>query len=155
MRLSPADVLDIQHATSVANARLIDAAVASGKYVWAAFGDQDGVGGGPSKATCATWMRDRCGAAAPAYQNIAITQALDRANVNQSIASFLVTRPPIGFIGFGWESDMKDWISEFLWQVGEPSTLCAEGPSGVFKRTWTHGDVALDCNTWTGTIPTA
>ena len=156
-KLSAADVLDIQLATSVANARLIDAAVAAGKYIWAAFGNQDGVGAGPSKATCATWMRDRCGASAAAYQARAITQAMDRANVNQSIASFLVTRPPIGYVGYGWESDMKDWRPEFLWDVGKPSpisALCTEGPAGVFSRPWTYGTVSLDCNQWTATIPT-
>lgn len=106
MNLSSADVDAIQYATSVANQQLIDQAVAGGKYVWAAFGNQDGVGSGPSSGDCASWMSARCDAS---YQALAITQELDAGSVNQSIASFLVTRPPIGFIGFGWESDMKNW----------------------------------------------
>ena len=72
--------------------------MAAGKYVWAAFGNQDGVGGGPSKGNCASWMRSRC---AVSYQNQAITQQFDTGNVNQSIASFLVTRPPIA-VSFEW-----------------------------------------------------
>lgn len=143
---------DIQYWTSVANQELIDQAVAAGKYVWAAFGNQDGVGSGPSKSNCASWMRPRCAAS---YQSQAITQSFDAGNVNQSLASFLVTRPPIAFIGFGWESDMRDWRPEFLWQVGEPQGPCAEGPTGVFTRPWTYGNAVLNCNTWTAVVPTA
>lgn len=152
MKLSNADVQALQRATSVTNGLLIDAAVSAGKYVWAAFGDQDGVSGGPSQANCASWMRSRC---TPDWQTRATTQNFDSNNANQSIASFLVVRPPIGFLGKGWESDMKDWREEFLWQVGEPSTGCAEGPTGVFSRQWTYGKVVMDCNKWTATIPTA
>lgn len=152
MNLSAADVNYIQYRTSVANQALIDAAVAAGKYVWAAFGDQDGVGGGPSSATCASWTRARCNAG---YQSRAITQAMDTNFVNQSIASFLVTRPPIAFLGFGWESDMRDWRPEFLWQVGEPTGACSEGPAGVFSRPWTYGTASINCNSWTAVVPTA
>lgn len=100
-------------------------------------------------------MRARCTAS---YQTRAITQGIDGSAFNQSLAAFLVTRPPIGFLGFGWESDMRAWRPEFLWAVGEPTppgALCSEGPAGVFSRPWTYGTAALDCNTWTATIPTA
>ena len=100
-------------------------------------------------------MRQRC---TPAWQARATTQQIDTANVNQSIASFLIVRPPIAFLGNGWESDQRSWRSEFLWDVGAPSpvgSICAEGPANVFSRTWTHGTVLLDCNTYTATIPTA
>jgi hypothetical protein len=96
--LSAADVDFYRHETSVANAMLIDAAIAQGKYVWAAFGAQDGVAAGPTRATCAAWMRARC---TPDWQARATTQALDAANFNQSLAAFLVVRPPIGFLGYG------------------------------------------------------
>ena len=155
IKLSAADVLDMQLATSIANGRLIDAAVAAGKYVWAAFGAEDGVGSTPTAANCAAWMRARCGANAAAYQRTAITQGCDAKNVNQTLASFLITRPPIAFYGFGWESDMRDWRQEFLFNVGEPENLCTEGPAGVFSRAWTYGQVTLDCNKWGAVIPTA
>jgi hypothetical protein len=91
MGLTAADVADIQRATSVANQQLIDAAVAANKYVWAAFGHQDGVGSGPTPSSCAAWMAPRCTAA---YQQLAVTQTFDAAHANASIASFLITRPP-------------------------------------------------------------
>ena len=152
MKLSPAEVNDIQFATSVANGQLIDRAVAAGKYVWAAFKNQDGVGAGPTAKTCADWMRSRCTAS---HQTIATTQAFDTAHVNVSIASFLVVRPPIGYLGFGWESDMRNWRPEFLWQVGEPQGLCAEGRPNIFSRAWTYGVASVDCNTFVGIVPTA
>jgi len=68
IKMNASDVLAMQLATSVANGRLIDTAVAAGKYVWAAFGAEDGVGSTPKAATCAAWMRARCGANAAAYQ---------------------------------------------------------------------------------------
>jgi hypothetical protein len=152
MKLSAADVQRLQFDTSVANGRLIDQAVAAGKYIWAAFGDSDGVSAGPTASTCATWMHERCN---DAWQARATTQAFDKAAVNQSIASFLIVRPPIGFIGFGWESDMRDWRAEFLWQVGEPQGACAELSPTLFTRAWTYGNATLDCATFTATVPTA
>ena len=98
-------------------------------------------------------MRARCNAA---WQSVATTQSIDTSNFNQSLAAFLVVRPPIAFLGYGWESDMKDWRSEFLWSVGEPTpsgAICSEGPAGVFSRPWTHGVASLDCNAWRATIP--
>ena len=144
MKLSAAEVAAIQVATQDANGVLIAKAIAQGKYVWAAFGDQDGVGSGPTQATCADWMRQRCTAD---WQLRATTQHIDAGNVNQSIAAFLVVRPPIAFLGNGWESDQRSWRSEFLWNVGAPApagSVCSEGPANVFSRTWTYGTVSLD-----------
>ena len=144
MKLSAAEVAAIQVATQDANGVLIAKAIAQGKYVWAAFGDQDGVGSGPTQATCADWMRQRCTAD---WQLRATTQHIDAGNVNQSIAAFLVVRPPIAFLGNGWESDQRSWRSEFLWNVGAPApagSICSEGPANVFSRTWTYGTVSLD-----------
>lgn len=50
---------------------------------------------------------------------------------------------------------MRDWRSEFLWQVGEPSGPCVEESPTLFSRVWTYGKVELDCATFTATIPTA
>ena len=152
MGLTPADVALLQHATSVANAQLIDTAVAAGKYVWAAFGNQDGVGSGPTSRNCAAWMAQRCNAA---YQDAAITQAFDAHNVNASIASFLITRPPIAFLGYGWESDQRDWNAAFLYQVGVPLGPCIQASPSRFTRAWTHGVASLDCDTFTGVVPAA
>ena len=63
--------------------------------------------------------------------------------------------PPYGWIGFGWESDDRNWNDIFLLQAGEPMGLCSEAPPGVFSRPWTLGTASLDCNSWTASLPFA
>lgn len=152
MSLSPAEVAEIAAATQAVNGELIARAVAAGKYVWQAMGDYDGVFASPTQADCAAWMRARC---TPAWQARATTQHFDTANANASIAAFLIVRPPIAFLGNGWESDQRTWRPEFAWDVGVPGGECREAPPGVFSRAWTFGAVTLDCATFTGTIPTS
>ena len=67
----------------------------------------------------------------------------------------IVNAPLSQFLGFGWESDMKDWRPEFLWQVGEPQGPCVESPAGIFTRPWTYGDAVVNCNSWTAVVPVA
>ena len=115
-------------------------------------GSYDGVGAGVAKSGCADFMRARC---TPAFQSAAhaTTYAFDAGNKLQSLAGFLVTRPPIAFIGYGWESDQRKWDPIFLTDVGEPTGACEEGPAGVFTRAWTRGNASLDCNAWVGVVP--
>ena len=76
-------------------------------------------------------------------------------HLNATIAAFLITRPPIGFIGWGWESDDRKWPQSgiFNLQAGTPTGLCkTEGP-GVYSRAWTNGVARLDCNKGTSELP--
>jgi len=152
INMSAADVEEVQYCTRLTHARLVDLLVSAGKYNWQAFGAQDGVGPGlPNQPdSCTQFMRERC---TPEWQRRAITMLFDSANPEQSVAAFLITRPPIAYLGFGWESDMSNWNPIFLLQVGEPSGLCAEVGPGLFTRTWTYGNITLDCNAWRATIP--
>ena len=158
LNLSAAQVRAFQRATSVVDEELLTALVARGQYVFQAFNafggggalGKWGIGGGPNASTCAAWMRLRC---APDWQARTVTQWCDASSFNQSLASFLVTRPPVAYFGFGWPSDTSDWRPEFLWQVGEPQGLCTEAAPGVFTRPWTHGVASLDCNTWEAVVP--
>ena len=71
-------------------------------------------------------------------------------NHAQTMAAFLITRPPVAFIGSymlrSIESDL------FNLDVGEPLGLCAEVTSGVFERKWSKGTATLDCHTYTPTL---
>ena len=100
--------------------------------------------------TCTAYMRAEC---TIQKQAAPLLQHHDSAHSNQSVASFLITRPPIAFLGFSWESDDRDWDNNFLLQAGEPQGLCVEGPDGVFSRKWSLGTAALDCNTFTASLP--
>ena len=88
-----------------------------------------------------------------------MTMAMDSspANQNQTVAAFLITRPPYAYLGWGWESDDRNWNDIFYLQVGEPlpggAGICNEGPSGVFTRAYTAGTASLDCNAWTALLP--
>jgi hypothetical protein len=70
--------------------------------------------------------------------------------LNQSLAAFLVTRPPIAFFGSRWQDDQ--WNPLFNLDVGQPTGLCVEGPAGVFSREWTRGVAQLDCNAFTAKL---
>jgi len=171
--MSDAELEALRFATQSTSSALIYALVAAGKYNWQAFGSHDtSVGLGfpapppppPGRAprrarsfrapvsptSCAASMRSGCTAAAQAAP---LLQHHDRTHANQSVASFLITRPPIAYLGFSWESDDRDWDPMFLLQAGEPQGLCAEGPQGVFSRVWSLGTAQLDCNTFTAVLP--
>jgi len=150
--MSDAEIAALQYATQQASQNLITTLTLAGKYNYQAFGAQDGVNGGPTKGTCAAWVRERC---APAYQGRPMFIGMDNApaNANQTVAAFLVTRPPHGYIGWGWESDDRQWNDIFFLQAGTPAGLCVESPAGVFSRAWTAGTAVIDCNQWTASLP--
>jgi hypothetical protein len=148
--LTAAEVAALQFATQAANMRLIDGAVQAGKYVWQAFGAGDGATAGPTPATCAVWMQRYC---APARQGAPLLMQHDASAANQSVAAFLIVRPPNGYLGWGWYSNDDMWEPIFLLQAGVPLGLCTEGPSGLFSRAWSAGNASLDCNTWSADLP--
>lgn len=82
MNLSAQEVVDIQVATQLTQARLIDTLVAAGKYNWQAFGSQDGVGEGVQQKSCASYMTSRC-AAQQTQPDRPMTVQFDAANAEQ------------------------------------------------------------------------
>ena len=84
----------------------------AGKYNWQAFfgndrayaDDADGVV--VTKASCVAFMRHYCGAA---MQRRSLMMGAPADGIdNQTLASFLIVRPPIAFVGWGWESVRLD-----------------------------------------------
>jgi hypothetical protein len=73
------------------------------------------------------------------------------ADHNQTLAAFLVARPPLALLG-GRLHD-ADWSPLFALDVGVPLGMCEEGPAGVFTRRWSRGAATLDCNTWQADLP--
>ena len=64
--------------------------------------------------------------------------ASDSANVNVSIASFLIVRPAYAYIGYGAGYLTPKWNDAFLWDVGLPVSDCRNGSvPGTFERDWT------------------
>ena len=105
---------------------------------------------------CANDMRRYCD---PAMQNRGMFMAWPiygpeaAADHNQTLAAFLIARPPVAYLG-GRLQD-SDWNPLFALDVGRPLGLCQEGPTGVFTRQWSKGVASLDCNQWEAHLPFA
>jgi hypothetical protein len=155
LNMTPADVARYGVAQADALARLLAALQAENKAVYFELAEP-GAGihwNDTDTGKCAAYMRAFC---TPVWQTQAILVPISFiANVTMSIASFLLARGPIGFIGFGWPSDDYEWRPEFEMDVGVPTALCAEGPTNRFSRPFTYGDVFIDCNDFSFAVPHA
>ena len=153
LNMTPTDVTRYGVAQQAALARLLAALQAEDKAVYFQLAEP-GAGihwNGTDTAKCAAYLRAFC---TPAWQSQAILVPISFiSNVTMSIASFLLARGPIGFIGFGWPSDDFDWRPEFEMDVGVPTALCVEAPANRFGRPFTYGEVYIDCNDFTFAVP--
>ena len=151
LNISAEEVAAVQFATQAAGQWLATSLAAAGKTCWDCL-DGDNLGVRPvAGATCAPTMRSLC---VPGMQGRSMFMGYSgpaRAGpLNQSLAAFLVTRPPVAFFGSRWQDD--GWDPLFDLDVGEPTGLCAEGPDGVFSRNWSKGKASLNCNDFTATL---
>lgn len=154
LHLLPAEVADIQFATQAFGQYLATALAANGKTCWDCLAGLD-LGPRPiAGETCAPTMRELCDPGAQGRSMFMGFSGESRAGantLNQTVAAFLVTRPPIAFLGSRWQDEQ--WEPIFALDVGEPLGLCAETAPGVFERAWSKGTVSLDCNTWEASLP--
>jgi hypothetical protein len=152
LNLSAAEVQEIQFATQSAGQYLATSLAANGRTCWDCLAGEN-LGVRPTQSTCATVMRQLCD---PGMQGRSMFMDTGGAFVdaNQTVAAFLITRPPVAFVGDRFPTDAS-WNPLFALDVGEPDggALCVESPAGVFSRAWTKGTPSLNCNTWTATLP--
>ncbi len=106
--MSDEEIKDLQYNTRLTSQTLINALALSGKGNWQAFGGQDGVGPAPNRGNCKQFMEEYC---QTSYQARLMTMQMDSnaANKEQIVAGFLIVRPPVGFLGWGWESGDEKW----------------------------------------------
>lgn len=151
INMTPAQLKRLQEATTATHTKLVAALIKVGKYNWQAFSGGDGTGGGISKGSCTSFMDANC---APEKQNFPMMMSAGAAD-EPTIAAFLITRPPIGFIGWGWESDDRKWPANniLLKQPGVPKGVCVKEGNGKYSREWSNGKATLDCATWTAGLP--
>lgn len=130
----------------------------TGHFIWQGFngnqqGDPDEVGVAPNAGNCASFMRAMC---VPGWQDVPMTMQWPSSQADKLpvLAAFLISRGPYAYIGTGFNDEpIPPW--DPLWDsfdVGEPTSLCAEVPTGVFSRQWSNGNVSLDCTSWTATF---
>jgi hypothetical protein len=153
LNMSAAAVAAEAAAQAAAYSTLLASLQAANKSVYRAF-VEPGAGihwNGTDTAQCSQYLRAFC---VPDWQTQAILLPISYiANTTMSIASFLLARGPIAYVGFGWPSDDFDWRPEFEWDVGVPSALCTEAPPNRFSRPYTYGDVFIDCNDFSFSVP--
>ena len=99
------------------------------------------------EAKCSAWMRNYCAAGMQGRGMFMDWDVRSNAtNHAQTMAAFLITRPPVAFIG-SYMLRSVDY-DEFSLDVGEPLGLCEEVEDGVFKRKWSKGTATLDCHAY-------
>ena len=175
LNVSNASLLLLQRATQNGEQHLAEALAAKGRTCWNCIDGVEGPTGGqwgmntrrpPSDVQgCSKAMRSLC---ARQHEPRGMFMEYDTGwrepagtNLyhNQTIAAFLVTRPALAFIGTSYYLNDANWNPLFAMDVGEPLEGCVEAhaagntPTGVFSRKWTKGTVALDCNTYTASMP--
>jgi hypothetical protein len=153
LNMSNADVAVNAYCAQTGWLQQLRALIANGKYDWAGFANAqgDGIGGEINAGNCNSFISARCNAAS---QQTTMTQTFDWYNANQSIAAFLIVRPPIAFLGWGFPSNVNNWHPSFLYNVGEPLGICYSPAPNIYTRAWTYGNVTMNCATFTATIPT-
>lgn len=154
LNMSNDELADLQFATQEAGQYLATVLATQNRSCWDCIGGTQGehnLRGPPSDAAqCASYMRSLC---VPSMQGRGMFMAWDTRAANQTLAAFLITRPPIAFLG--GRLDDHDWNPLFALDVGEPldQALCQETDSRVFSRRWTEGTVSLNCNTFEAQLP--
>lgn len=151
LRLSPDEVAAAQFATQAAGEWLATSLASVGKTCWDCLSGYN-LGQRPIPGpTCSTTMRELCDPGAQGRSMFMGYSGPERAGpLNESLAAFLITRPPIAFFGSRWQDDQ--WSNLFNLDVGEPEGLCVEFPSQVFSRQWSKGSATLNCTDFTANL---
>lgn len=129
----------------------------------------------PSKQDCAEFLRNECQNGSQS-QTAAVRHAIgykywpdfsggNLTNFDMDLATFLASRGPYGWLGYGWMGcgcgwehngkmpcDIYQRPKELNLDYGEPMEMCHETTNGVFVREWTKSTVTVDCNAYTSTI---
>ena len=151
--LEGSDFSVLQYWTSVVNQQILNSLIALGKYTYAAFGYGSTMGPGVTSAGCVQFFLDRCTAE---WQLQTMTMQFDPTQqAIYSVAAFLIVRPPIAFLGNGFNGgSVPTWDPIFLTDVGAPTGQCYQLPAGPFTRAWSHGNHTFDCNNYLATVST-
>lgn len=161
MGLSAVQLLLAQNSSFAFFNAAVAALAENGDFIWQGFdglqqGDPDGVGAAPTRGTCAAYMAQVCD---PAWQRVPRSVAWPSAQADKLpvLASFLVSRGPWDYVGWGWYGagsiGLPTWDPIFdAYDVGEPAGDCELSAPNVWTRKWTKGTATLDCANWQATL---
>eukprot|EP00729_Bicosta_minor_P002623 gene2623-24255_t len=154
INMSIATLAAYQKAAVMSYVKVMSGMVAAHKYSYQEMGWY-GQYAAISQTQCSSFMRELC---KPEMQNHPLMMHAQSAPgstvvLNQTIAAFLIARPPVAFIGFPWPAQDSQWSSKFLLDAGNPTGPCMEKQPNTFTRQWSNGEVELDCAAWEAVLP--
>jgi hypothetical protein len=145
-----------------------EAVVARGGFGWNLLRDPDGrfalTGGVPSQptnASCAGYLRAKCGNASWEGQRWAMMMSPQPGSERQSVAAFMLLRGPYAWIGRGWLGGDVDTslVTPELHSLdpGLPLGPCsrsatADASGEVWVREYSKMTVSLNCSSWSASF---
>eukprot|EP00041_Stephanoeca_diplocostata_P008139 m.117954 g.117954 ORF g.117954 m.117954 type:complete len:465 (+) comp17191_c0_seq14:210-1604(+) len=167
MGYSSSEIADIHFNTASTWQLAMNKLVENHGYAWQMFGNHWLTALPPTRSNCLARMRQLCQPARQRWPMMMYgpggpTWGWNHTEGNTTLSSFLITRPPYGWIGYSIEDSRAchDGNTESCWNplfdmdVGEPVGFCVER-AGVFSRAWSKGTAVLDCNTFAAVLPFA
>jgi hypothetical protein len=159
--MSEAQLVVYRNAVSLAGAKLIKELAAAGKGTIQGLESQY-LYAPTDAAGCQSFMEKYT---QPSFQKQSMVMFASHApgeplepywpSPNQTLAMFLVSRPPVAYLGWGWESNDNMWSSTnettFCYDVGEPLALGKQSAPGEFQRDYHNAalgrtvTVRIDC----------
>jgi hypothetical protein len=138
----------LQKATAVSYEKLLAALSAKGKWIFEQFRTVTPKFDG-TNSSCVEFMETYCEPDMQGYTMV-LEAGVKSSTINQTVAAFLITRPPVAFANVKGSGILFD---PFMLQPGTPKGLCRKDRAGVYSREWTNGVARLDCHTWRSDLP--
>ena len=144
--MTPTQLDALQRATAMSYWKLFRALSKKGKWIFEQF---QTVAFKEDPNSCFEFMEKYC---EPAQQDVTMVfnAGVKPSTINQTVAAFLITRPPVAFASVKGPS--MAW-NPFTLQPGVPKGLCKKEGVGVYSREWTGGVARLDCSKWESELP--
>jgi len=170
--VSSDDMKDLKAAFNANMERLYDRMIELGSFSWQMLGPaprlvpfyfQNGTMRADTALTpdaCTQLLREYCrpnGTAEQRFLAYINNPYVDNATIaaEQYTASFLLTRGPFAWIGYGWRNPGTSFYprpSQWDEDFGVPLEACSEASTGIFQRKWSKASVDWDCHLGTGRI---
>ena len=123
---------------------------AKGKWIFEQFRTVEFKLDGNVSASCVEFMETYCEPHQQEETMVLGAESFKSSTMNQTVAAFLITRPPVAFANVKGSGVVFD---PFILQPGTPKGLCRKEGAGVYSREWTNGVARLDCNRWESSLP--
>jgi hypothetical protein len=149
--MNASQLVALQHATTVSYKKLFAALGKKGKWIFEQFrvASFNAKTDNSTTTYCVNFMETYC---EPGRQGdtMVLHADIEASSVNQTVAAFLITRPPVAFAAVKGPSMTWD---PFTLEPGFPKGLCKKEGAGVYSREWTNGVARLDCYAWKSELP--